>query len=170
MEQPVLALAWTCAAAGVLMGGLGALVPGFPGSAVALLGVVAFAGLTDFVVVTPAALVVAALIAGAGAVAQLTAPVVASRAAGGAAGVATGAALGAALGALLPLPGLAWISAVGGAAVIGTIASREGIVRWLRGVVGAAGGCAVAVASDLVAVFGVAAVLAVADFMATVRM
>ena len=33
---------------GLLLGGLASFVPGFPGCAVALLGLVAFAGLTDF--------------------------------------------------------------------------------------------------------------------------
>ncbi len=159
-------LAWLCAMGGLLLGGVSAFVPGFPGSAVALLGLVAFAGLTDFSIVNSEALILATLIALAGAVGQIAAPMVASRAAGGTAGVATGAALGAALGALIPLPGASWGGALIGATVLGIVGSREGFLKTLRGLVGTAGGCAVAVGADLVSVLGIGAVLAVADFLA----
>jgi len=159
-------LAWTCAIGGLVLGGVSAFVPGFPGSAVALLGVLAFAGLTDFSIVTSEVLILAALIAGAGALGQIVAPAVASRAAGGTAGVATGAALGAALGALVPLPGASWGAALVGATILGIIGSREGVLATLRGWVGTAGGCVVAVAADLVSVLAIGAVLAVADFLA----
>jgi len=160
-------LAWLCAMGGLLLGGVSAFVPGFPGSAVALLGLVAFAGLTDFSIVTSEVLVLAALIALGGALGQVAAPVVASRAAGGTAGVATGAALGAALGALIPLPGMSWGGALVGATVLGILGSREGVLKTIRGLMGTAGGgCAVAVLTDLVSVLGIAAVLAIADFMA----
>ena len=148
------------------MGGVSAFVPGFPGSAVALLGLVAFAGLTDFTIVTSEALILATLIALAGALGQVAAPVVSSRAAGGTAGVATGAALGAALGALIPLPGMSWGGALLGATLFGILGSREGVLKTVRGLIGTAGGCAVAVLADLVSVLGIAAVLAVADFAA----
>lgn len=162
-------LAWIVALCGLLLGAVAAFVPGFPGSAVALLGVVSFAALTEFAVVTREALVLATLIALGGALTQLAAPVVTSRAAGGTAGAATGAAIGAALGSLVPVPGIAWLGAVIGAMGLGLLASREGIVRTARGIVGAVGGCAVAVAADFVAVMGVGAVLAVAAFAARLR-
>jgi uncharacterized protein YqgC (DUF456 family) len=162
-------LAWLCAMGGLLLGGVSAFIPGFPGSAVALLGLVAFAGLTDFTVVTSEALVLATVIALGGALGQIVAPVVSSRAAGGTAGVATGAALGAALGALIPLPGASWGVAIVGATLLGIVGSREGFLKTIRGIVGTAGGgCAVAVLADLVSVLGIAAVLAVADFLALV--
>lgn len=157
-------LAWVAAIVGLALGGLASLVPGFPGAAVALLGVLAFAAMTDFRVVTPEALVLATLIALAGAVAQVAAPAVASRAAGGTAGAATGAALGAATGAFLPLPGASWAFAVGFAVILGVLGSRQGVLRALRGMVGAAGGCVLSVAVDFVAVLGVGAVLALATF------
>ncbi|MEZ4238980.1 MAG: hypothetical protein R3F59_23070 [Myxococcota bacterium] len=158
-------LAWTAAMAGVVLGGLATVVPGFPGCAVALLGLVAFAGLTGFEVVDPAALLVAAGIASVGAVAQLTAPVVASRALGGSAGAATGAAIGAAIGAVVPVPGVSWVLAIAGAATFGFVASRGAVVGWVRGLVGTAGGCVVGFAADAIAVLGIAAVLGLADFL-----
>jgi uncharacterized protein YqgC (DUF456 family) len=162
------ALAWVAAIGGILLGGVATVVPGFPGCAVALLGLVAFAGLTDFAVVDGPALLVAAGITVVGAVGQLTGPVVASRAAGGSAGAATGAAVGAAVGALVPMPGVSWALAVVGAATLGLVASRGAFVGWVRGLVGTAGGCAVGFAADALAVFGIAAVLGFADFWRTV--
>ncbi len=159
-------LAWTCAGAGVVLGGFGALIPGFPGSAVALLGLVAYAGLTDMRSVGPAALVLAACIVVVGSFGQLAGPVAGGRAAGGTAGAATGAALGAAAGAFVPLPGAAWACAVLGSALVGFLGSRGELVGWVRGVIGTAGGCLVGVLADLVAVLGVAAVLGLADFVA----
>jgi len=159
-------LAWSCAIGGLVLGGVSAFVPGFPGSAVALLGLLAFAGLTDFSIVTSEALILATLIALAGALGQIAAPAVSSRAAGGTAGVATGAALGAALGALIPLPGASWGAGILGGLLLGIVGSREGFLKTIRGMIGTAGGCVVAVAVDLVSVLGIAAVLAVADFMA----
>jgi hypothetical protein len=158
-------LAWTSAMGGLLLGGLASFVPGFPGCAVALLGLVAFAGLTDFEVVTAPALIVAAGITVAGAFGQVTGPVVAGRAAGGSAGVATGAAVGAAVGAIVPVPGAAWFCAVSGALVLGVVLSRRQWIAWLRGVVGTAGGCLVGWAADLVAVLAIGAVLGLADFL-----
>ena len=160
-------LAWGCAVVGLVLGCGGALVPGFPGCAVALLGVVAFAGLTGFEIVTPPALVVAALVTAAGAIGQLSGPVVSSRAFGGSAGAATGAAIGAAFCSLIPLPGVAWGGALVGALTLGLLASRREVVGWLRGVLGTAGGCLVSIGIDLLAVLGVAAVLGVSDFLAT---
>jgi uncharacterized protein YqgC (DUF456 family) len=157
-------LAWTCALAGLILGGIAALVPGFPGCAVALLGLVAFAGLTDFVVVTPGALVVATGITVVGTVAQVTAPVVSSRAAGGSAGAATGAALGALLTAWIPVPGVSWVGAMLGALVLGFFGSRGEWIGWIRGLVGTAGGCLVAFAADGLAVLAIGAVLGFADF------
>ena len=159
-------LAWTCALAGLVLGGLAALVPGFPGCAVALLGLVAFAGLTDFRIVTPEALVLATGITIVGAAAQITAPVLSGRAAGGSAGAATGAAIGAALTVWIPVPGAAWAGAVLGAVVLGFLASRGAWVAWVRGVVGTAGGCLVAFAADGIAVLAIGAVLGLADFYA----
>lgn len=159
-------LAWLCAMAGVVLGGAAALVPGFPGSAVALLGLVAFAGLTDFRIVPPAALVLGAVIVVVSAVGQLAGPVVAGRAAGGTAGAATGAALGAALGAVIPVPGASWAAAVAGAVLIGVLSSRKQVVRWVRGVVGTAAGCLAGVLVDLLGVLAIAALLGLSDFLA----
>jgi uncharacterized protein YqgC (DUF456 family) len=156
--------AWISAIGGIVLGGLAAFIPGFPGSAIALVGLVAFAALTDFAIVPPQALVVAALIASAGAVAQVLSPMVASRVAGGTAGAATGAAVGAVFGLLIPFPGVTFVTALMGSLAGGILGSREGVLRSLRGVVGTAGGCAIAVLADLLAVLGVAAVLAIADF------
>lgn len=150
---------------GLLLGGVASFVPGFPGCAVALLGLVAFAALTDFAIVGPPALVVAAGITVAGALGQVTAPVVAGRAAGGTAGAATGAALGAALGALVPVPGVAWVAAILGAATLGLLLSRGQIVAWVRGVIGTTAGCAFGIVADGLAVLALGAVLGLADFL-----
>ena len=93
-------LAWVCGIGGLVLGMLAALIPGFPGCAVALLGLVAFAGMHPGHSVTPEALLLGVVVTLAGALSQLAAPVVTSRAAGGAAGVATGAAVVGWLGAL----------------------------------------------------------------------
>jgi uncharacterized protein YqgC (DUF456 family) len=154
-----------CAATGIVLGAIAGLVPGFPGCAVALLGLVAFASLTDFAVVPPGALLFAAGITGVGAVGQLGAPIATSRALGGSAGAATGAAVGAAVGALIPLPGASWVGAVLGAVTLGLVASRKELLAWVRGAVGAAGGCLVGIAADELAVLGIAAVLGVCDFV-----
>ncbi|MEQ1565697.1 MAG: DUF456 family protein [Myxococcota bacterium] len=159
-------LAWTVALVGIALGGVAGLVPGFPGCAVALLGLVGFASLTDFAVVPPSALVFAAGLTAVGSAAQLVGPVAASRALGGSAGAATGAAIGAALGAAVPLPGASWAGAVIGALSLGLVASRRELTRWVRGVVGATGGCLVGVAADELAVLGIAAVLGTCDFLA----
>lgn len=156
-------MAWTCAIAGIGLGGLVALVPGLPGGAVALLGLVAFAALGDFVVVPPSALLVAALLVVAGSVGQSLGPISAGRAFGGSAGAATGAALGAALGSAIPLPLAAWLFALLGALGLGLFSAHRSVVGWARGVMGTASGCAVAIAADALAVLGVAAVLAVCD-------
>jgi len=159
-------LAWLVAIAGLLLGGFGALVPGFPGSAVALLGLVSFAAITDFTVLGPEALLLATLVAVAGVITQLLSPVISARAAGGTAGVATGAALGALLGAFVPFPGaplaLGWVGAI----LLGLLGIREGVVATLRGWFGATSGCLVAIGADLVAVLAQAAILAVASYLA----
>lgn len=165
----MVSLAWTCAIGGLVLGGVAALVPGFPGCAVALLGLVAFASATDFTIVDPWALAVAAGITVAGALGQLAGPVAGARATGGTAGAATGAALGAIAGAVIPVPGAAWVGAVTGAATLGFLASRGSFVGWVKGVVGTAGGCAVGIVADLVAVLGIGGVLGLADFLHAVR-
>jgi hypothetical protein len=132
-------------------------------------GLVGFAALTDFEVLTQPALVLCAAITVAGTVGQLAGPVVAGRAAGGTAGAATGAALGAVLGSLVPVPGASWIGAVLGATVLGVGLGREALVGWVRGVVGTAGGCAVGVVADAVAVLALGAVLGVSDFLHEVQ-
>jgi uncharacterized protein YqgC (DUF456 family) len=162
------ALAWACGLGGVVLGGAAVLVPGFPGCAVAFLGLVAFAGLTDFAIVTREALILAGGITLVGAVAQLAGPALASRALAGTAGAATGAVIGACVGVVIPVPGLGYGLAVLGAAIGGATASRRHVIAWLRGTVGAAGGCCVAAAVDALAVLGCAAVLAIADFANTV--
>jgi uncharacterized protein YqgC (DUF456 family) len=161
--------AWTCALGGMVLGGLLAPVPGFPGCAVAYLGLVAFAGLTDFRTLPVEALwiglagvVVATLV-------QLVAPAVTSRAAGGAAGAATGAALGATVGLLVPLPGAAWGASLLGAAVGGFALSRRGLVDLIRGLLGTAGGCLTGAVVDAVAILGLATLLAIGDFVSVLR-
>lgn len=162
-------LAWVAALSGLVLGAAAALVPGFPGCAVALLGLVAFAALTDFRVVGPWALALAGLVTVAGSVGQVLAPVATGRAAGGTAGVASGATLGAIGGALLPLPGAAWLGAVIGGVTLGLLWSRGAFVGWVRGAVGTAGGCLYGAVIDLLAVLGVGAILGFADFLATLR-
>lgn len=163
------AVAWACAVLGVVLGGIAAFVPGFPGAAVALLGAVAFAAITDFRVVPPPALAFATAIAVVATGVQLLAPVSASRAAGGTAGAATGAALGAIVGAFVPLPAASAALAIAGAVVLGAFGARRQTLAWIRGVGGAASGCMVGIAADLVAVVAIAAILALADFAAAVR-
>jgi hypothetical protein len=136
---------------------------------VALLGLVAFAGLTDFQVVGPGALACAALVTVVGAFGQVVAPVATGRAAGGTAGVASGATLGAIAGAFVPIPGAALAGAILGAALLGFFWSRGAFTRWLRGLVGTAGGCFYGVVLDLVAVLGVGAILGLADFLRAAR-
>ena len=160
-------VAWACAIGGIGLGGLAVLVPGFPGCAVALLGLVAFAGLTDFAIVTQEALILAAGFTLVGALAQLAGPALASRAMAGTAGAATGAAIGAALGTLVPVPGFAWGSAIVGALVLGVAGGWKGVAAWIRGVIGAAGGCCVSAAADGLAVVACGGVLGVADYLAT---
>lgn len=159
------AVAWTSATAGLILGVGAVFVPGFPGCAVALLGLVAFAGLTGFEVVTREAMVLAMFVAVAGAVGQVLGPALSSRALAGSAGAATGAAVGASVGVLVPVPGVAWGLAVLGAVAFGVTLSRREVMAWLRGVVGAAGGCCVSAAIDGVAVLGVGAVLGLADYL-----
>ena len=159
-------LAWGCALAGLLLGGFGALIPGFPGSAVALLGLVSFAAITDFTILGPEALLLATLIAVAGVIAQLLSPVISARAAGGTAGVATGAAIGVLIGAFVPFPAAPLVFGWIGAILLGILGVREGVVSTLRGWVGVSSGCLVAVGADLVAVLALGAILAVADFSA----
>ena len=59
-------VAWVSAIAGLGLGAMASIIPGFPGSAVALLGLVCFAGLTNFTILTPDALILAAIVAGLG--------------------------------------------------------------------------------------------------------
>ncbi len=157
--------AWSCAIGGLLLGGLAAPVPGFPGCAVALLGLVAFAALSDFAIVTPPALLVATALTVAGVVLQLAAPATASRVLGGSAGAATGAAVGALVGVVVPIPGASLALAVLGAATLGLLGSTRELGGWLRGVLGTSSGCLVGLAADALAVLGVGAVLAISDFL-----
>ena len=55
-----------------------------------------------------------------------------------------------------------------GAALLGGALSYRGILAWIRGIVGAATGCLVAASFDALAVLGVGAILAIADFMRAV--
>lgn len=158
--------AWACALVGLLLGSVITLVPGFPGCAVAMLGLAAFAAITDLQIVHPDALLLAGAITAAGSLAQLAGPAAASRALRGSAGAATGAALGAMLGALVPLPGLFFFTAAAGALLVGALSSRGERLAWLRGSLGSLGGCLLAVAADGIAVLGVAAVLGLSDFLA----
>ena len=159
-------LGYLVVSAAFVLGGIAALIPGFPGSAVALIGLVAFAGLTDFAIVNEYALLVGGLLCLGSTVAQVASPAVASRAAGGTAGAASGAALGAVLGALIPFPGATFGGGVVGAILLGVMFSREGVVNTLRGIVGATSGCALAIAVDLLAVLALAGILAISVFAA----
>ncbi len=159
-------LAWGCALSGFALGAVLSVVPGFPGCAVSLLGLVAYAGLTDFAVLPREALPVAAGLTLLGAASQVAAPAMTSRALGGAAGGATGAALGGALGVLVPLPGLGWLLALLGALGGGLIGTRSGWKAWLRGTLGAAGGCLTGAVLDLLVTLALAAVLGWSDFRA----
>jgi len=161
--------AWTCALGGMVLGGLLAPVPGFPGCAVAYLGLVAFAGLTDFRTLPVEALWIGLAFVVVATLVQLVAPAVTSRAAGGAAGAASGAAVGATLGLLVPLPGAAWGASLLGAAVGGFALSRQGLVEFLRGLVGTAGGCLTGAVVDAVAILGLATLLALGDLAAALR-
>jgi len=160
-------LAWACALTGIVLGGAAVLVPGFPGCAVAFLGLAAFAGLTDFAIVTREALVLAGGVTVVGALGQLAGPALASRALSGSAGAATGAVIGACVGLFIPVPGIGYGLAVLGAALGGLVGVDRRVLAWLKGVVGAAGGCCVAAAIDGLAVLGCAAVLAMSDFIAS---
>lgn len=159
--------AWSCALAGMVLGGMLAPVPGFPGCAVAYLGLVAFAGLTDFHPLPVEGLWIGLAVVIVASLAQLMAPAVTSRATGGAAGAATGAAIGAALGVVVPMPGAAWVGSLLGALMGGVALSRKGLVDWLRGVFGAAGGCVTGAVIDGLAILGLGALLGIADFAAT---
>ena len=159
-------VAWMCAITGLGLGAMASLVPGFPGSAVALLGLVCFAGLTDFTVLGEEALVLATVIAIFASVGQIAGPAVGSRSMGGTAGVATGAALGAVIGTFIPVPGAAWVCAVLLGAGLGIVATRKSVLSWLRGVVGAAGGCCVSAGIDFLAVLALGGILAISDYMA----
>ncbi len=157
------AIAEAIIVAALLLGLLASFVPGFPGSAIALLGVVAYAELDGPGGVGPDAQRVAAMIALAGVGGQWVGPVLSVRAAGGPAGAATGAGLGAVIGALTLVPGVPWALAVVGA-VIGAVVGSAG-APWgarVRGPIGAGAGCVIAVLCDLIAVLGIAGVLAVA--------
>lgn len=158
--------AWTCAIGGLVLGGLAALVPGFPGAAVALLGLAAFAGITGFEILGREALLLAGLIAAAGSIAQLAAPFLGARALGGTAGATTGAALGATLGILLPIPGFGLLGGVVGALSGGLLSASESFLARFRGAWGATTGCLVCVLADLTAVVALGALLALADFAA----
>jgi uncharacterized protein YqgC (DUF456 family) len=145
---------------------MASLIPGFPGSAVALLGLVCFGALTDFSILTEEALVLATVFAALGSLGQVAGPALSSRAFGGASGAATGAALGASIGSLVPIPGMLWVGGLLGAALFGITLTRHSVITWLRGVIGAAGGCVVSAGIDFVAVLAQAAILAIADFRA----
>ena len=159
-------VAWLSAISGLGLGAMASIIPGFPGSAVALLGLVCFAALTDFLILTPEALVLAAIIAAIGSVGQVAGPALGSRALGGAAGGATGAAIGAALGSLIPVPGFLWAGGVLGAAILGIAATRRSFLGWLRGIIGAAGGCLISALTDFLGVLLQAGILAIADYNA----
>ena len=147
----------------LLLALLAAFVPGFPGTAIALLGVVAYAELDGPGGVGHDAQTVSAMFALAGLVGQLAGPVLSVRAAGGPAGAATGAGLGAIIGALTLFPGAPWLLAVVGALLCAIVGSKG--APWLarvRAPVGATAGCLIAILSDLIAVLAIAGVLAVA--------
>ena len=76
-------LAWVCAGVGFGFGAALSVVPGFPGCVVALAGVFGFAWLTDFTVLPPSGLWLAAGLTALGAVGQLVGPVLGTKALGG---------------------------------------------------------------------------------------
>ncbi len=158
--------AWGVALTGVALGGMAAWIPGFPGSVITLLGAIAFAAITDWAIVPPNAIGVAAMLALAATIGQLAAPALLSRATGGTAGAATGALIGAALGAMVPVPGLAYATAIVGAVAGGAVGGSERTLGRVRGALGAASGCGLAIAIDLCAVTGIASILAICSFTA----
>jgi hypothetical protein len=160
------AFAWSIALGGLALGALASLVPGFPGCAVALLGLAAFAGLTDFAIVSREALAAGGAITAVGAGAQLLAPITTNRALGGSAGSATGAALGVVVGFWVPIPGAAWALGLGGAFVGAVVGVRQGVTAGVRGVAGTAAGCFTGVAMDFAAVVALAGLLAACDWRA----
>jgi len=160
------AFAWSIALGGLGLGALASVVPGFPGCAVALLGLAAFAGMTDFAIVSREALAAGAAITAVGAGAQWLAPITTNRALGGSAGSATGAALGVVVGVWVPLPGAAWSLAVGGALLGAAVGLRQGLASGARGVAGTAAGCLTGVAMDFAAVVALAGLLAACDWQA----
>lgn len=159
-------LAWASALLGLGLGMGLALIPGVPGATVALLGLVAFAGLTGFDVVGEPQLLLAATVAVIAAVVQGLSPVFTSRAWGGSAGAATGAVVGAVVGSVVPLPGLGWLLSVAGALVLGVWGARHEPVAYGKGVSGAAVGCVSGAAVDAVGVLAIGGILAVSVFAA----
>ena len=69
---------------------------------------------------------------------------------------------------LAPLPGAAWVASVLGATVGGFALSRRGGVAWLQGVAGSAGGCVTGAIIDVLAIFGLASLIALGDFASVV--
>ncbi|MFT7520461.1 MAG: hypothetical protein ACI9MC_002607 [Kiritimatiellia bacterium] len=57
-----------------------------------------------------------------------------------------------------------------GALLLGAVLSREGVVSWMRGVLGATGGCCVSALADLVAVLALGGLLAVADYLSHLQL
>jgi uncharacterized protein YqgC (DUF456 family) len=159
-------LAWGAATSGLLLGAALTLVPGFPGCTVALLGLLAFAGLTDFATVSAPVLTLAGIFTAIGAGGQLAGPALTSRAVGGASGAATGAVLGALLGVMIPVPGAIYGMAVVGSVVVGLLGYRQGLLRVVKGVGGASIGCCASTLIDAAAVLGIGALLAVTDTLA----
>ncbi|MBN2800152.1 MAG: DUF456 family protein [Deltaproteobacteria bacterium] len=158
-------LAWGVAAAGLILGGAAAFVPGFPGAMVALIGLTAFAALTDFDLLTPQALVVAAGVSLLGQLGQVAAPIWGSRALRGSAAAASGAALGVGLGAMAPVPGLSLALGALFAVIAAVVWRPWNLGENLRGALGAAGGCLVAVAVDGVAVVAQGGILALSVWL-----
>lgn len=118
----------------------------------ALLGLVAFSALTDFSLLPPGALALAAAVSLLALAGQASAPIWGHRALRGSAATASAAALGAAIGFLVPIPGFSFVLAISGA-VLTALFWRPWQVRAnLRGVAGTAGGCLVAIAADGIAV------------------
>lgn len=151
---------WLLAIVGLCAGLLLALVPGAPGALAALLGLAAYALLGWGEPVGAGALGLATLFALVGTSGQALVPLAGVRLVSRAPGAASGAAAGGALAALLPVPLLVWVPGTLGA-VAGTVVGRGRLLSRLAVPLAVVPLVGLAVLLDLLAVLGVAAVLAV---------
>lgn len=158
-------LGWFLVMMGLATGLFLALIPGVPGVVFAWFGLVALRLCAGAEAVPDDALLLGALVTVAGFVGQLLTAVVGVRTVSSAPGPATGAALG---------PAFAWFApTTAGAIVVGALGSFAGAIvgpgRFLARVSSTLGwvvGVGLSVMVDLLAVFGVGAVVGVLSFVA----